>query len=128
MKEKSMLQKNIIYVLMMGIFLSSCSMFNWTRTPLNVMTSEHDAKIYINGEYMGEGHVQTRVPRHTDISILVKKDGFLPAQRDLTYRLGTLGTIDVLFGCVLLIPFIGVAFPGAYVLDQENVSIVLEKK
>lgn len=62
MKEKSMLQKNIIYVLMMGIFLSSCSMFNWTRTPLNVMTSENDAKIYINGEYMGEGHVQTRVP------------------------------------------------------------------
>ena len=77
---------------------------------------------------MGMGIVQTRVPRHTDISILVKKDGFKPAQRELSYRLGTIGTIDLLFGCVLLVPFIGLAFPGAYVVDPENVSILLEKK
>ena len=123
-----MLRKNIIYICMLSFFMCSCSMFNWSRTPLRVTTSEDDAKIYINGEYMGMGIVQTRVPRHTDISILVKKDGFKPAQRELSYRLGTIGTIDLLFGCVLLVPFIGLAFPGAYVVDPENVSILLEKK
>jgi len=123
-----MFRKNIACILMLSLFLCSCSMFNWSRTPLRVTSSEDDAKIYVNGEYMGTGMVQTRVPRHTDISILVKKDGFKPAQRELSYRLGTVGTIDLLFGCVLLIPLIGLAFPGAYIVDQENVSILLEKR
>lgn len=123
-----MLQKNLIYMLMMTLFLCSCSMFNWSRTPLRVMTSESDARIYVNGEYLGNGSVHTRVPRHTDVSILAQKDGFYPVQREVTYRLGGVGIVDLVFGCVFLIPLIGLAFPGAYVLDQENVSIIMEKK
>lgn len=123
-----MFQRKIIYTLITTLFMCSCSMFNWSKTPLKVIASEDDAKIYINGEYMGNGSVETRVTRHKSVSILVKKDGFIPAQREITYRLGTVGTIDVIFGCVLLVPWIGVAFPGAYVLDQENVSIILTKE
>ena len=123
-----MFKKNIIFSLMISVFLCSCSMFNWSRAPLRVRTSEPDAKIYINGDYMGTGIVKTRVSRHTDISILATKNGFHPAQRELTYRLSTIGTIDLLFGCVLLIPLIGLAFPGAYTVDQENVSILMEKE
>ena len=123
-----MFKKNIIFTLIVSLFLSSCSMFNFSRTPLRVQASEPDAKIYVNGDYIGDGSIQTRVPRHTDVSILVKKKGFRPAQRELTYRLGTVGTIDLLCGFILLIPFIGLAFPGAYVLDQENVTILMEKE
>ena len=123
-----MFKRNIVYILVAALFLNSCSMFNWSRTPLRVTTSEDDAKIYVNGDYLGNGSIQTTVPRHTNISVLVKKDGFIPAQREIGYRLGSVGMIDALFGCVLLVPLIGLAFPGAWVVDQENVSIILEKQ
>lgn len=110
------------------LLLSSCSILNWSRTPITVSASEPDAKIYIDGEYMGVGRVQTRVSRHKDHSVLVRKDGFYPAQKNISYRLGTIGTIDCLFGFVWLVPFIGLAFPGAYVADETNVALLLEEK
>ncbi|MGN1063218.1 MAG: PEGA domain-containing protein [Alphaproteobacteria bacterium] len=122
------MSKKIIYILMAALFLSSCSIFNWSRTPVHVIASESDAKIYVNGEYMGNGNIQTTVPRRTNVSVMVKKDGFAPTQRELTYRLGTVGLIDLVFGFVWLVPFLGLAFPGAYVVDPENVSVILEKQ
>ena len=123
-----MFQKSFLSTLIISLFLSSCSMFNWTRTPIRIQTSEPDTKIYVNGDYMGDERVYTFVPRHTYTTILAKKKGFKPAHRDVAYRLGTLGTIDLLFGCVLLVPLIGLAFPGAYVAEQENVTIIMEKE
>lgn len=59
-----MFRKNVTFLLMSAMFLCSCSMFNWSRTPLRVQASEPDAKIYVNGAYMGDGAIQTHVPRH----------------------------------------------------------------
>jgi len=103
-------------------------MFNWTQAPIRVQTSEPDTQIYVNGDYMGKERIYTFVPRHTYTTILAKKKGFKPAHREFAYRLGTIGTIDLIFGCFLLVPLIGLAFPGAYVPELENVTIIMEKE
>ncbi len=123
-----MFQKSIVCVVAATLFLSSCSAFNWTRTPMTVNASEPDAKIYIDGEYMGIGRVQTSVKRRTNHTVLARKDGFYPAQKNVSYCLGTVGIIDLLFGFVWLVPFVGLAFPGAYVADEENIALLLEEK
>ncbi|MDY6407526.1 MAG: PEGA domain-containing protein [Pseudomonadota bacterium] len=123
-----MFQKSFLSVLIISLFLSSCSMFNWTQTPIRIQASEPNAKIYVNGNFIGTELVDTFVPRHTYTSILVRKEGFKPTHREISYRLSTIGTIDLIFGCVLLIPLIGLAFPGAYVAEQENITILMEKE
>ncbi len=42
--------------------------------------------------------------------------------------MSTTGILDLIGGCVLLIPFFGLLFPGAHELDENNISIVMEKE
>ena len=122
-----MFRKFIVVVMM--LFLSSCSMFNWTDASLHVQSSEPDAKIYVNGNYIGEGDVQTTVPRRTYVSVLVKKKGFKTVERELAYCPGTVGTIDIIGGVLFwYVPWIGLFFPGAYTVEEEDVTILMEKE
>ena len=108
--------------------IGGCSILGDFKAPINVVASEQDAQIYINGIYQGTGIVQTSVARNENVSILVKKDGFYPTQREITTKISTLGILDALGGCVFLFPWIGLAFPGAWIPDQTNISILLDKK
>ena len=105
-----------------------CSMVAGTRQPFSVTASEPDAKIYINGEFIGTGNVQTTVPRARSTSVMVKKEGYYPTTRDIGTKMSSLGILDIIGGCIWLVPFIGLAFPGSHELDQSNVSLVLDKE
>ena len=115
-------------LLLLSISLCGCSILGGFRTPMNVVSSERDAQIFVNGIYQGNGVVQTSVARDENVSILVKKEGFYPAQREITTKLSTLGILDALGGCAFIFPWIGLAFPGAWSPDQTNVSILLDPK
>ena len=121
-----MFQRILIFVLM--FLICGCSMFNWTDTPLCVQTSEPDAKIYINGRYMGDGSIQTKVPRHTYVSVTAKKEGFKTAEREIAYTPGTVGAIDIIGGFIWYVPYIGLFFSGAYKLAEDDICILMEKE
>lgn len=111
------------------VFLQSgCSMVVPGKQRFNVVCSEPDAKIYVNGEFVGTGNVQTRVPRNNSVSVMVKKDGYYPATRDIGTEMSMTGILDIVGGCIFLLPFIGLAFPGARSLDQNSVSLVMDKE
>jgi hypothetical protein len=93
----------------------------------SVTASESDAKIYVNGDYAGKGNVQTRVPRNHDVSVLVKKEGYLPVSKSIGTDFSITGILDIVGGCIILIPWLGLLFPGARSLEQTNVAVVLEK-
>lgn len=38
------------------------------------------------------------------------------------------GILDIVFGYLLLVPLMGLFFPGARKLEQSNVALVLEKE
>ena len=121
-----MIQKFLICTLI--FLLSACSMFNWTDAPLHVQASESDAQIYINGNYIGDGEVQTLVPRHTYVSVLVQKKGFKTVKQELAYTPGTIGAIDIIGGFIWYVPYIGLFFSGAYALAEDDVTILMEKE
>ncbi len=107
------------------IFVGGCSIFGGTRTNLTITASEPDAQIFVNGAYQGNGTISTVVRRDETAAILVKKDGFHPAQRHIPTKLSGLGTLDAIGTFFFLIPVIGLAFPGAWTLDQTNITVLM---
>jgi hypothetical protein len=118
---------SVMLVLAFGTLQFGCSAFTGSRQHFSVTTPERDAQIYINGEFVGTGTAKVTVPRNQSVSVLVKKDGCHPATREVGTKMSSTGVADIIGGCIILIPFIGLLFPGSHQLDQDNVAIVLEK-
>lgn len=118
---------SVLLISLIAILQSGCSSFAGSRQPFSVTASEQDAKIYINGDLVGTGNVKTTVPKDKSVSVMVKKEGYYPATREVGTKMSFIGILDIIGGCIFLIPLIGLAFPGSHELDQSNVSIVIEK-
>jgi hypothetical protein len=118
---------SVLLVVAFAAVQIGCSAFAGSRQPFSVTASEQDAKIYINGDYAGVGNVKTTVPKDKSVSVMVKKDGYYPATRDIGTKMSFIGILDIIGGCIFLIPLIGLAFPGSHELDQSNVSVVMDK-
>jgi hypothetical protein len=121
------LKQTISFALAMvlAIVQCGCSAFAGSRQRFSVTASEDDARIYVNGNMLGTGSVQTSVPRDQSVSVMAKKDGYHPVTREVGTQMSFLGILDMIGGCCFLLPFIGLAFPGSHELDQNNVSLVL---
>lgn len=119
---------SIMLVVSILVLQSGCSMLVPGRQKFSVIASETDAKIYVNGEYMGQGNIDTRVKRNKDVSVLVKKEGYMPVTRNIGTDFSITGILDIVFGYLFLVPLIGLFFPGCRQLDQTNVAVTLEKE
>ncbi len=123
--------KKLISLFLVGAIILSqtgCSTLRSGTQRLNVVVSEPDAKIFVNGEYAGKGKITTRVPRNENVSIMARKDGYLPAIRNIGTKMSFTGILDIIGGCIILVPLFGLLFPGAHELEQNNVSMILEKE
>lgn len=65
----------VVGVLMAFSFSSCALMFNGTTKSISVKSQTPDAKIYIDGEYVGQENVQQSLSRKTGHTIMVKKEG-----------------------------------------------------
>jgi len=102
-------------------------MFAGSTQRFSVNTSEPDAQIFINGEFAGTGSVTREVKRDQTVSVMAKKDGYYPVTRDVGIQMSSTGVLDIVGGCIFLLPFIGLAFPGSHSLNMDSVSLVMEK-
>ena len=119
---------SIMLVVSIAVLQSGCSMVVPGKQRFSVTASQPDAKIYVNGEYMGQGNIQTRVKRNNDVSVLVTKEGYIPVSRSIGTDFSITGILDIVFGYILLVPLIGLFFPGCRQLEQTNVAVTLEKE
>lgn len=67
------------------LLISAVSSFAGNKK-VEISTSEHDAKIYANGKEMGSGAITIIVPSHAQITVEVKKSGFL-TKRQVFYNM-----------------------------------------
>jgi hypothetical protein len=125
-----MIKRAIAAILIFSVCVThaGCSMVVPGKQRFSVTASEPDAKIYVNGDYLGKGAVKTRVPRNHDVSILVKKENYLPVCKNIGTDFSMTGILDIIGGCLIIIPWMGLFFPGARQLEESNVAIVLEKE
>jgi len=115
-------------VVLFAISQSGCSVFAPPTQSLMITASEKDAEIFVNGHFEGTGEVKTRVARNENVAIMAKKKGFFPATRTIPTEMSTAGILDVIGGCIFIIPFIGLFYAGAHQLQISKVSMIMAER
>lgn len=119
--------KLLSFVLICIYFTSCATIFKGTSEEVNFNSDPQRAKIWVNGNRLGETPITLKLESKKNYTIEFRKDGFKPVTKTITNHVGAGWIIlDVLCG---LVPVIVDAATGAwYSLDQKNVNAVLEKQ
>ena len=83
------------------------------------------ARVFVNGQDMGATPIDTRIQRRDNAFVTVKKRGYHTASRTTGRELSTIGVIDVIGGCIWLVPFLGLIADGAYVQTPKRIFVHL---
>ncbi len=118
--------KKIIAVIVSVGLVSGCSAFRSRKQSISIMTNQPDATIFVNGEQVGRGNVQTSVKRNRNVQIMASKPGYQTAYRNIDCSFNTTGILDIIGTIVFLWPLIGVLSPGSKSLDENNVALNLD--
>lgn len=117
------MKKIISLTLALSISVSGCSAFVPKTQTVNASCSEPDATLQVNGgqTYEGKAIVETR--RDKVFSYMCYKQGYYPAQKSISYSISPTGVADFIGSMIFILPIIGIFSPGAWDLDETDVTI-----
>ncbi len=124
------MKKSICFVLIISLFLltSSCaSIIKGTSNKVDFNSKPQGAKIYVNGNYMGDTPIRLKLESKRTYNIEFRKEDYKTKTFNITNQVGVGWIVlDILMG---LVPVIIDAATGAwYELDQKNVNAILDKQ
>jgi hypothetical protein len=106
------------------LMLTACSAFRPSTQMINLRCSEPDAICTVNGQrYTAPASIS--VNRNRDVSIQCYKEGYVPSIRTIGNHLSTAAVLDIVGTVLILVPAVGLLTPGAWDLDETNVSMQL---
>jgi hypothetical protein len=116
-----------VILVCMFLFPSCATLFKGNSSKLDLNSEPQGAKVYVNGNLMGETPVRLKLESKQTYAIEFKKEGYATKTVNIQNHVGAGWIVlDVLAG---LLPVIVDAATGAwYDLDQKNVNAVLEKQ
>ncbi len=107
------------------IFLiQSCSAFNPKTQVVSVSCKPADAKVIINGARF-DCPAKMHARRDKKLVLEAYRDGYEPYKETIDYHLNQTGEYDIAGSIFIIIPIIGLFFPGAWDLDQTEFEIQL---
>lgn len=118
--------------LSLGLALSSlcvagCSTVQPLTQHIRIACSEADAVLEVNGnKYTGLADLD--LVRNKDVSITCTKPGFQTASKTVRTSLSGTGIADAIGGVLLLGPAVGLVTPGAWNLDETDVTLRMYKQ
>jgi hypothetical protein len=129
LENNSAMTRALACLVMAGMMLQlmGCSFFASGRQPLTVSSSPGGAKVTINGERVGTTPVVYSISRAAEASILVEKEGYETQTRMTSKSLSGVGVVDVIGGCIILLPLLGLISDGAWKQEPANFSVALSK-
>jgi hypothetical protein len=106
--------------------LAGCSIFRPPDQILHVDCEQGEVQLKVNGQpYTCPAEVPVR--RNRAVNVLASKKGFPTQQRTIPFQISTTGILDLAGGIIILVPAIGLAFPGAFDLDTTELYIDLRQ-
>lgn len=109
----------------LGIFLiQACSAFMPSTQIVAVSCNPVGVKVVINGNRF-DCPAQMHVRRDKKLVVEAYKDGYEPFRETVDYHLNQWGERDIAGTIFILVPIIGLLFPGAWDLDQTEFDIQL---
>jgi hypothetical protein len=121
------MKKSIAVLLCACFVFPGCSAFRSSTQTMSVTTDQPDAQIYVNGAMAGTGTASASVKRNENVQLMVTKAGYITVQRSIGKSLNTTGVLDIIGGCLFLIPFFGRLAAGSQSLDETNVNVMMMK-
>jgi len=82
--------------------------------------------VLASGKPVGQTPVHFEVHRGENLLVEVRKSGYQTQYRTAFRTLSTLGTLDVVGGAIILLPFLGLLSSGAWVHDPSEYGFILE--
>ena len=121
------MNKLICFVILLSMLTSGCSTLVDKTQTVNVACSETDATIQVNGGQPHQGKAQIEAQKNKPVSIVCYKQGYFPSQKVITSSLSGTGIADLIGSFILIFPAFGLFTPGAWKLDETNVTLVMVK-
>lgn len=116
----------LVVIASMLFAITGCSMFQPEKQTLKVNCNVPDTILKVDGDqYSCPGEVQVR--RDKRIIIEAYKDGYDKYTKLIDYHLSASAKWDAVGTVVWFFPVFGFLSPGAWDLDQTEVSVVLNK-
>lgn len=110
----------------MAISLTGCSLFGPRMQTLTVSSDPIGAQVSINGQNVGNTPLRHQVHRSEDVLIEVRAPGYQTAYRKTNRTVSGLGLTDMIGGCILLFPFLGLLSPAAWEQEPDAIGFVLD--
>jgi hypothetical protein len=107
------------------ISLAGCSFLASQTQQITVTASDPEAKILVNGIVIGKGRVECNLDRGRNHTVMARQGARVKSGTLISKRYSTIGWIDFVSGCVLLVPFFGLLSSGAYHFPTGDLSIPL---
>ena len=107
-------------IVLFSLFFAGCSCFVPWNTKFIVSGNPSDAKVVIYGEGTPVDKYTYQLRRDRNYRGTISREGYEDEHFYVTSSLGFFGTIDAICGCVWIVPFVGLAFPGSHSLDKDH--------
>ena len=121
------MKKIILLTVAASLFTSGCSAFVPRTQTVTAACSEPDAILQINGGQTYTGQAKLDARRDKVFSYSCFKQGYYPAHKSVSYSISPTGVADFVGSMIFLIPIVGIFMPGAWDLDEKDVSINMVK-
>lgn len=117
----------ILLFVAVSLLVSGCSAFVPRTQTVTASCSEADATLQINGGETHTGKARVEARRDKVLSYACLKPGYYPAHKTVSYSISPTGVADFIGSMLFLIPIVGVFTPGAWDLDEKDVTINMVK-
>ena len=114
----------VVLVLVYVPLATGCSMFANSRQSVVISASDPRAQIVVDGGAVGTGTTTVELERNKSHAVMAKVDDRVGTAQIGT-KISSTGMLDIVGGCLWLVPFIGVTAPGFHDLDTTNVNIAV---
>ena len=113
-----------ISILLIVLAVSGCSLFVPATEAVLISASDHEAKISVDGQYIGKGSVSVDLTRNRSHLIVGNLDG-RSVSVTIGRRISGTGIADIIGGFILVFPFLGALSPGFWTLDKSMVNLAI---
>jgi len=121
----------ILRIVLCAVFLSqaiACSAFRASTQPVKFTCEPKDGvSLVVNGKKY-DCPVTVEVSRNRELPVEGYKDGYAPYKRTINYHRSDTYWLDLIGTCICLVPVFGLMTPGAYDIDETDVTVILSEK
>ena len=121
------MRKTICISVACCVAASGCSALVPRTEAVTASCSVPDAKLQVDGDQIYQGKATFRAVRNRVLYVSCYRQGYYPARKSVAFSISWTGVLDVLSAFVIIVPAVGVFMPGAWELNETNITINMVK-